>query len=344
MALLSRPALQGADSESTLVRAAAAIEPCVVNIDTVEEVAGGGVDVRGNPISPGYVTGKGSGVLLSPDGYLVTNHHVVSGATTIRVTTTDGRKFDGRMLGSDPDNDLAVVKIEAQGLPIAELGDSSRLKVGETVLAVGYPLGIGTTVTHGIVSAMDRTNLNVGDGRVLQHAIQTDAPINRGNSGGALANARGQLVGINTAIASEGGGGNIGIGFALPINRVREIVKRLVMESRSSADAPSLPYLGIAFTEVSAETAARMRLKPGEGLSIFEVKPLSAAEDAGLRAGDVLVEAAGRVIKARNDLLLAVAGRKVGDKIAVTVLRENGTRHRLEMVVGRLPQPVKRAD
>src|SRR5439155_24433596 len=156
----------------------------------------------------------------------VTNNHVIEGASTIRVTLSDSQRVDGWVIGTDQVSDLAVVKISGSHLPAAELGNSDLLKVGENVLAIGNPLGIGNTVTHGIISAKDRRNLPVDGGRLLDHALQTDAPINRGNSGGALANTKGQLVGINSAILSERGGGNIGIGFAIPINAARAILRK----------------------------------------------------------------------------------------------------------------------
>ncbi len=340
--ILNEPLPSTPAADSALIRAAAIIQPAVVNIDTMEERRQAVQDFLGNPLERQLTfQGKGSGVIISPDGYVVTNNHVIDGANIIRVTMVDGRKFDGRLIGADKVADLAVVKIDGPTFPIADFGNSDQLRVGEQVLALGNPLGVGITVTHGIISATDRHDLSVGDGRFLHQAIQTDAPINRGNSGGALANLQGQLIGINSAIASENGGGNIGIGFAIPINAARSILKAVITKGRTLAAVPESPFVGIVFRGLGANGASELGLPSGQGVLLVEVKPLTPAADAGLAAGDVLVEVNGKPIKSDLDVKTAVTGRHVGDEITFGLIRRNGTREQVKVVVGRKPEGLK---
>lgn len=335
LAILDRPPAPARVDDSPIVKAAAKIEPAVVNIDTAT--------TRQSLFSGASVLmqGKGSGVLISPDGYLVTNSHVVEGADIIRVTMVDGRKFDGRVIGLDRDADLAVVKIDGAGLPSADLGDSDTLKVGQYVIAIGYPLGIGTTVTHGIVSATDRRNLEVGDGRILSQAIQTDAPINRGNSGGALANLDGQLIGINTAIASERGGGNIGIGFAIPINAARGILKNLIAQGRSLPAPTEEPFIGIATSPLDPDAAAQLGVPPGQGVVVTYVFPLTPAEAAGLKKGSIIWMADGKVVSDHEDVRAAILRRRIGQQITFRLVLGNGAQEDLKVTVGRRPEGMK---
>lgn len=339
LAILDRPPIPANILDNPLVTAAAKIEPAVVNIDTLAERTFRGIDFFGQPQTRSILTqGKGSGVIITPDGYIVTNNHVIEGAAIIRVTMVDGKKYQGRVIGSDPAVDLAVVKIDARDLPAAELGDSDRLKVGEYVLAIGYPLGFGTTVTHGIVSATDRRNLEVAEGRVLRQAIQTDAPINRGNSGGALANIKGQLVGINTAIASQGGGGNIGIGFAIPINAARNVLKELIARGRAGSARPSEPFIGIVGTELGPERAEEMGLPSVQGVVVVEVYPLSPAESAGLRRGDIIVAVDGKAIASMEDLRAIVRSHRFGEQVALRLMRGDKSTEEVKVTVGARPQ------
>ena len=225
LALLDQPPIRASIGDNPIVAAAKRIGPAVVNIDTVGRVKQ--QDANGKSFYVNQeVRGKGSGVVLTPDGYIVTNDHVIDGASRIRVTFADGKWLYARLVGRAQDRDLAVVRVEAHGLTAAEMGDSERVQVGETSVAVGNPLGLGSSVTVGIISALNRRNLQIDAAHNLDGAIQTDASINRGNSGGALANINGQLIGINTAILSSGpNGGSIGLGFALPINMVRRIAR-----------------------------------------------------------------------------------------------------------------------
>lgn len=327
-------------SDTPLVRAAAKIEPAVVNIDTVGTKNG----VMTNPYGEEFQTsqpflGKGSGVIISKDGYIVTNNHVVDSANIIRITTATDQHFDARLIGADRDADLAVLKIDGVDLPSADLGDSSTLKVGEYVIAIGNPLGVGTTVTHGIISATNRRNLPIAEGRVLSQALQTDAPINRGNSGGALANINGQLIGINTAIASaDRGGGNIGIGFAIPINAARDILKDLIKQGRSlPPQGPGIPFLGIRFAPLPGEYALQFNLQPGQGVVVEAVEPLTAAADAGLRRGDVVAEIEGKRIMLSRDIHDILIKKKVGDQVTLKTVRGDGSRQDVKVTLGRRP-------
>lgn len=343
LALLDRPPTVKPVTDTLLVQAAAKIEPAVVNIDTVTTGTRTMVDFFGEPFQRWYtVQGKGSGVIISPDGFIVTNNHVVEGATIIRVTTIGGQRYDGRLVGADTESDLAVVKVEAARLPIAEMGDSGRLKVGEYVLAIGYPLGIGTTVTHGIISATDRRNLELGGNKRLKQALQTDAPINPGNSGGALSNVHGQLIGINTAIAtSDGGGGNIGIGFAIPINAVRGVIRDLIAHGRRLPRQAEEPFVGIRYAPLHPRFAEQMGLEPGVGAVIENVVPLTPGEQAGLQRGDVILAVDGKPVSTSEDVQAQINRHRVGDKARLTILRQDGTRKEVVVTLGRRPEALR---
>jgi S1-C subfamily serine protease len=335
--LLDKPPAPSNIGDNALVLAAAHIEPAVVNIDTAGIKAEAGYDFFGRPVETGReFLGKGSGVLISPDGFIITNNHVIESATTIRVTTATDKKFEAQLIGADPENDIAVIKIEATGLPYAEMGDSDGLKVGEYAIAIGNPLGVGTTVTHGIISATDRKNLPVGDGRILRSAIQTDAPINRGNSGGALANINGQLIGINTAIRSETGG-NIGIGFAIPSKVASGIAKAIIAQGRGAVNDPGIPYIGIVAMPLRPEAAQELGLPVGQGI-VIQVVNLGPADNAGLKSGTVVIAIDGQPIGSLDDVRAAIRKHKVGDTAVLTVVRGDGSRDKVKITVGRRPK------
>ena len=327
LAILDRKPVMQDESQSRIVQAVRKIAPAVVNIDTVgkakpeEETAGGAL------YDP-EVHGKGSGVILSPDGYIITNHHVIEGANRIRVTLQNGEWSYAKLIGVDADTDLAVIRIEGSNLPVAELGDSDRLEVGEWSVAVGNPLGLGSTITVGVISALNRHNLQIEEGRKLEGAIQTDASINRGNSGGALANIEGKLIGINTAILSSSpSGGSIGLGFALPTNTVRRVVHDLIERGNTGEPASKKPWLGIAFGAVPENIGQRLGLNPYEGVIIQRVIAESPAQVAGLLPQDIILNIDGKEIGREKDLREAIQSRKVGQSVVLEVIRESSKRH-----------------
>jgi Do/DeqQ family serine protease len=269
--------------------------------------------------------GLGSGVIVRGDGYVVTNHHVIDGAEEIQVELTDRRSFEAKLVGSDPPSDLAVLKIESKDLPQLALGDSDRVRVGDIVLAVGNPLGVGQTVTAGIISAKGRqTGLSDGS---FEDFLQTDAPINQGNSGGALVNSAGELIGINSQILSPSGG-NIGIGFAIPSNMARTVVEQLI-----NAGAVRRGQLGVVVQAVTADIAASMGLKDTKGLIVSSVQPGSAAARAGVTQGDVILAINGQEINEPNVLRNLVAATAPGSEVTLKVLRD-GREQELRVTVG----------
>ncbi|HZT61093.1 MAG TPA: DegQ family serine endoprotease [Pyrinomonadaceae bacterium] len=258
--------------------------------------------------------GLGSGVIVSPDGYILTNHHVIEGAQQITVELTDNRVFNAKLVGSDQPSDLAVLKIDATNLPVLSLGDSDRAQVGDVVLAVGNPLGIGQTVTSGIISAKGRTT-GLGDGG-FEDFIQTDAAINRGNSGGALVNTNGELVGINSQILSPSGG-SIGIGFAIPANMARDVMTQLIHTGKVRRG-----MMGVGIQPVTADIAQSLGLRDVRGALVNEVRPDSPAAGAGVERGDVIVAFNGTPVRDSNSFRNLVAGTQPGTPVSFTVLRD----------------------
>jgi len=269
----------------------------------------------------------GSGVIVSPDGYILTNHHVIKNADKIKVVLSDHREFDGKVVGTDPKTDLAVIKIDAEDLPTISWGDSDRLRVGEIVIAIGNPYRLGHTVTMGIVSAVGRANVGIAD---YEDFIQTDAAINPGNSGGALVNARGELVGINTAIFSTTGGYQ-GIGFAIPSNMARRVMKSLIEKGRVIRG-----WLGVSIQQITPELARQFHLKEERGSLVADVLEGSPAEKAGIMRGDVIIEYDGRRVDEPYYLRNMVASTPPGTEVEIKVIRD-GRIETLWVTIGELP-------
>jgi serine protease Do/serine protease DegQ len=262
--------------------------------------------------------GLGSGVIVSSDGYILTNNHVVADADELTVEFADGRKFPAKVVGADPKTDIAVVKIDATGLPAVTFADSDKLRVGDVVFAVGNPLGVGETVTMGIVSAKGRSNLGIlDDVKGYEDFIQTDAAINMGNSGGALVDARGRFVGINSAIVSPSRG-NIGIGFAVPVNMAANVMKSLIETGMVSRG-----FLGVSGDAITPEIAEQVHLpKDANGLIITDTEADSPADKAGLKRGDVIVAVNGKPIHDQDELRLTISQMAPGSKITLNTARD----------------------
>ena len=273
--------------------------------------------------------GLGSGVIVSPEGYLLTNHHVIEGASDIDVRLADGREARARLVGTDPETDIAVLKIDLAPLPVVALGDASRLLVGDPVLAIGNPFNVGQTVTAGIVSALGRNRLGLS---TFENFIQTDAAINPGNSGGALVDARGTLIGINTAIYSQGGG-SLGIGFAVPIDLARQVMDDLVREGRVVRG-----WIGVEPRDLSPDLAASLGLDKVQGVLITGVLQGGPAALAGVRPGDVVTAVAARPVLTTAELLKAVAALKPQSAARLSLLR-NGQPQDVDVKVGERPAP-----
>ena len=279
--------------------------------------------------------GLGSGVVVSPDGYILTNNHVVDSATDVRVTLPDRREFKAKVIGTDPKTDIAVLKIDATNLPVITVGNSSKMQIGDAVLAIGNPYGVGQTVTMGIVSATGRAGLGIED---YEDFIQTDASINPGNSGGALVNDRGELIGINTAILAPGSGGNQGIGFAVPVNLARQVMDQIVTHGEVQR-----AYLGVTIQEVTPAIAKAIGLPGPEGALVSDVSPNSPGQKAGLQSGDVILAINGTQIAESNQLRMNVSLMNPGQTAKLKVFR-NGQTNEITAQVGELPgKKVERA-
>jgi len=270
----------------------------------------------------------GSGVIVRADGHILTNHHVIDGAEDIKVDLTTRNTYSAKLVGSDAPSDLAVLKINAGGLPLLDLADSDKVRVGDVCLAVGNPLGVGESVTAGIVSAKGRAT-GISDGS-FQDFLQTDAPINQGNSGGALVNTRGELIGINSQILSPNGGGNIGIGFAIPSNMARNVMNQLI--SRGRVDRG---MLGVGIQPVTSELAKSMGLKEVRGVLVNSVVPGGPADKAGIKTGDVILQFNGKDVNDPNVLRNEVAGTAPGADITLTILRD-GSQQQIHVREGEL--------
>jgi Do/DeqQ family serine protease len=258
--------------------------------------------------------GLGSGVIVSPEGYILTNFHVIEGAQEIEVTLSDSRKATAKLIGADPDTDLAILRIQLDRLPVIALGNSDSLQVGDRVLAIGNPFGVGQTVTSGIVSALGRNQLGIN---TFENFIQTDAAINPGNSGGALVDVQGNLLGINTAIYSRSGG-NMGIGFAIPVSTARQVLEGIVKDGQVTRG-----WLGVEPTEITPEMAETFGLKQTQGVIITGVLQDGPAAKAGIKPGDVLLRVAGKDIQNVGELLTHIASLPPGQQVKVELARRN---------------------
>jgi serine protease Do len=272
--------------------------------------------------------GQGSGVIVSPDGYIITNNHVVAEAVDVEVILADRRQYKGRVVATDPKTDVAVVKINATNLPTVSWGDSSNLAVGDFVLAIGNPLGLSRTVTFGIVSAVGRADVGVAD---FEDFIQTDAPINPGNSGGALVNIKGELVGINTAIASPTGG-SVGVGFAIPSNMARAAMQSLIKTGRVVRG-----FLGASTQDVTPVLGKIFRLPDVKGAIVTDLQTKGSAEKAGLRRGDVVVRFDARDVMDSGHLRNLVAASAIGSRHRLDIVRD-GKPMQVELVVQEAPR------
>ena len=269
---------------------------------------------------PQLQRGIGSGVIVSADGTIITNNHVVEGADKITVQTNDDKTFEAKIVGTDKPSDLAVLKIEGQNLPFLTLGNSDNVRVGDIVLAIGNPLGIGQTVTAGIISAKGRrTGLSDGS---YEDFLQTDAPINRGNSGGALINLNGELIGINSQILSPGGanGGNIGIGFSIPSNMARDVMEQLLKNGKVQRG-----QLGVWVQNITDDTAKALELKETSGVLVSDVMKGRAGDKAGIKRGDIITAINGEKVEDSNVFRNKVAGTAPGSEIKLTVVRDGQT-------------------
>ncbi|MFN3336456.1 MAG: S1C family serine protease, partial [Thermomicrobium sp.] len=310
----------GSDFATAIERVAAQVTPAVVYV-AVQAIV---------PSLFGFgqiQQGVGSGVIFDPRGYILTNDHVIAGAQEILVVLGDGRKFTGRVIGRSPANDIAVVKIDGDNLPVASLGDSDQLRVGQWVVAIGNALGLegGPTVTAGVVSALNRTITSSPGQPAIGPLIQTDAAINPGNSGGPLVNLAGEVVGINSAKIQTAEG----IGFAIPINKAKEIVQQL-LEARPRA------YLGITSVTVTPALAAAYGLPVSRGVLVIDVEAGGPADQAGIQPGDIIVGFDDRTIRNANDLQAALGTHQPGDQVTLTVNR-GGHQERLTVTLGVAP-------
>ncbi len=330
------------DSYNDAVRKAT---PSVVNIFTSKEVRVARNPLLNDPLlrrffgeQPGSDTQRasslGSGVIVSAAGYILTNHHVIEAADEIEIGLPDGKKLLAKVVGSDPDTDLAVLRVEASGLPAMTFGSSDTLRVGDIVLAIGNPLGIGQTVTSGIVSALGRTGLGIN---TFENFIQTDAAINQGNSGGALVDARGNLVGINTAILSQGGG-SIGIGLAIPASMAKTVMEQIIRTGTVTRG-----WIGVELQPITPALAESFKLGTLEGAIINGVLSGGPADKAGVKPGDVLVAIDGKPIADPQSVLNSVTGIAPGSAVKVK-LKRKGQDLELALTVGRRPKPQARPE
>jgi serine protease Do len=323
------PVKLDADASSfsqAFIEVAEKVTPAIVQIGVVSERENPHKDWFFFPFKdmPNEQRGSGSGIIISADGYIVTNNHVVENASKVTVGLSDKRQFDATVVGTDPLTDLAVVKIDADNLPVAFLGNSDNLKVGQWVMAIGNPLSLSSTVTAGIVSAIGRGQLGlIRDSYGVENFIQTDAAINPGNSGGALVDLSGAVIGINSAIAAGGGGTYIGYGFAIPVNLAKAVAQDLIAHGKVSRG-----YIGINIGEVDNAIAKSLGMDAPKGIIIQGIVEDGAASQADLKAGDIILEIDGREVNRPNELQSYVASLTAGSTVKLKIFRDGNTLER----------------
>ncbi|MXS83957.1 Do family serine endopeptidase [Nitrosomonas oligotropha] len=316
------PAVE-ADRPDSYSRAAEVAMPSVVNIFTSKETKEPSHPLLDDPAfrrffgeqfesRPKRTSSLGSGVIVSANGYILTNHHVVEAADEVEIALLDGRKAKAKLIGSDPETDLAVLKTDLQDLPVITFGQSQQVKIGDVVLAVGNPFGVGQSVTMGIVSALSRSRVGIN---TFEDFIQTDAAINPGNSGGALTDTSGNLIGINTAIYSRSGG-SLGIGFAIPVHIAKQIMEQIVQTGGVTRG-----WLGVSMQDMTQELAESFGLEQPNGALIASVLKDGPADKAGIKAGDILIAISGKPLKNSSEMLNVVAALAPGETATVTVIR-----------------------
>ncbi len=327
-----------------MAEVAAAVKPSVVNISSTKtiRVPAGHSPFFDDPFFNRFFgdefgrlgqprehkeSGLGSGVIVDKDGYILTNNHVIKDADEIKVKLSDKREFKGRVIGTDPKTDLAVIKIDSNYLPVMKMGDSEKLKVGETVITIGNPFGLNQTVTSGIVSATGRADVGIAD---YEDFIQTDAAINPGNSGGALVNVRGELVGINTAIFSTSGG-YMGIGFAIPSSMAKIVMDNLIKKGKVDRG-----WLGVSIQPITQDLAKQFGIKDDKGALVGDVVEDGPAEKAGIQRGDVIVEFDGKAVSDPSSLRNSVAGTSPSKKVTLKVMR-NGNKQAMDVTIAEQP-------
>src|SRR5947199_2134357 len=342
-AVAAPPVREAASMPATFAPVVKAVLPAVVNISSTKVIRTSGFP-QDNPFGdlfPGFrmpdrpmrQQGEGSGVIVSADGYIVTNNHDVDGATELTVSMADKREMKARVIGTDAKTDIALIKVDARDLPHVVLGDSSKVEVGDIALAMGNPFGLGQTVTMGIISATGRGGLGIED---YEDFIQTDASINPGNSGGALVNSRGELIGINTAILSRSGG-NQGVDFALPVDLVRSVLTQL-----KEKGTVTRARLGVYFQELTPKLASALGVKASEGAVVTEIVPDGPAAKSGLQKDDVIVALNGKTVDGRS-LRNAVGSMSPGSTIDLKVLRGTSERN-YSITLDRMPEDNQPAD
>jgi serine protease DegQ len=339
-----RAAASGAGTDS-LHDAVERATPSVVNVFTSKEVRVPRHPLLDDPLFRRFfgdqapdearrATSLGSGVIVSPDGYILTNDHVVEAADEIEVALPNGNKMLAKVVGNDPDTDLAVLRIDAHGLHAITFGSSDALRVGDVVLAIGNPFGVGQTVTSGIVSALGRSGLQIN---TFENFIQTDAAINPGNSGGPLVDARGNLVGINTAIYSRNGG-SIGIGFAIPVSTAKMVLEQIVKTGTVTRG-----WIGVEVQSITQGLADSFKLEESKGVIIAGVLRGGPADKAGVKPGDVLLAVGGKQVEGTPDMLNVVAALVPGSHASLALMR-GGKKLTVEVVVGTRPKPPARPE